>query len=55
MALGAMGVLIAVAVHGQFDYLHGLSLNLAFVIALAMTEPAINGVRNVVQRNGAIV
>lgn len=40
LAIGAFGVLTAVIVHGQFDYLHGLSLNLAFVLALACAEPA---------------
>lgn len=40
LAIGALGVLTAVIVHGQFDYLHGLSLNLAFVLALACAEPA---------------
>jgi hypothetical protein len=40
LAIGALGVLTAVIVHGQFDYLHGLSLNLAFVLALACVEPA---------------
>jgi O-antigen ligase len=39
--IGALGVLVAVIVHGQFDYLHGLSLNLAFALALACAEPAI--------------
>lgn len=40
LAIGALGVLTAVIVHGQFDYLHGLSLNLAFVLALVCAEPA---------------
>jgi O-antigen ligase len=40
LAIGALGVLTAVIVHGEFDYLHGLSLNLAFVLALACAEPA---------------
>jgi O-antigen ligase len=40
LAVGALGVLLAVVVHGQFDYLHGLSLNLAFALALACAEPA---------------
>jgi O-antigen ligase len=53
LSLGAMGVLIAVIVHGQFDYLHGLSLNLAFVIALAMSEPALHSERPGDARTGA--
>lgn len=40
LAIGAFGVFIAVLVHGQFDYLHGLSLSLAFALALACAEPA---------------
>jgi O-antigen ligase len=40
LAVGALGVLIAVVVHGQFDYLHGLSLSLAIALALACAEPA---------------
>ena len=40
LAVGALGVLLAVVVHGQFDYLHGLSLSLAFALALACAEPA---------------
>jgi O-antigen ligase len=40
LAIGALSVLAAVIVHGQFDYLHGLSLNIAFVLALACAEPA---------------
>jgi O-antigen ligase len=41
LAVGALGVLVAVMVHGQFDYLHGLSLNLAFALALACAEPSL--------------
>jgi O-antigen ligase len=41
LAVGALGVLVAVIVHGQFDYLHGLSLNLAFALAIACAEPSI--------------
>ena len=41
LAIGALGVLVAVIVHGQFDYLHGLSLILAFALALACAEPSI--------------
>ena len=40
LAVGALGVLLAVVVHGQFDYLHGLSLSLALALALACAEPA---------------
>ena len=40
LAIGAFGVFIAVLVHGQFDYLHGLSLSIAFALALACAEPA---------------
>ncbi|CAN5622731.1 O-antigen ligase family protein [soil metagenome] len=46
LAIGALGVLTAVIVHGQFDYLHGLSLNLAFVLALACAEPAAHSLRS---------
>lgn len=54
LALGALGVLISVAVHGQFDYLHGLSLNLSFVIALAMAEPALRGLHSHLTQTGAM-
>lgn len=40
LAIGAFGVFIAVLVHGQFDYLHGLSLSIAFALAIACAEPA---------------
>lgn len=53
LALGAMGVLIAVTVHGLFDYLHGLSLNLAFVIALSFAEPALRSTRNAATNAGS--
>lgn len=46
LAIGALGVLTAVIVHGQFDYLHGLSLNLAFVLALSCAEPAAQTLRS---------
>lgn len=46
LAIGALGVLTAVIVHGQFDYLHGLSLNLAFVLALACAEPAAQSLKS---------
>jgi O-antigen ligase len=40
LAVGALGVLFAIVVHGQFDYLHGLSLSLAVALAFACAEPA---------------
>jgi O-antigen ligase len=53
LALGSLGVLVAVTVHGQFDYLHGLSLNLAFVIALAMTNLSLRDECNALPPSGA--
>jgi O-antigen ligase len=54
LAIGALGVLVAVIVHGQFDYLHGLSLNLAFALALASAEPAIRSDELSTQRHREI-